>query len=227
MTQGHAGGFTYGVYPGQGGASAGCILFASLAQQPFDPTPLLANMQSNIVIIQIENWDDDMTPWPAPGLYPGDADFKGLASQTRNRIMDELLPHVRQAEGLEASKLGISGYSLGGLFALYTFLSDERFATVASMSGSLWYEGWLGYLDSLDKTHRALNGNFAYLSIGDKERRAKEEILHCVEDNTVKTVEMLRSWGMRVEYELNPGNHFQHAGERVAAGLRAIDAWFR
>lgn len=225
MKQRRAGGFTYHVYPGQGGANAGCILFTSLAQQPFDPTPLLASMQSTIVVIEIEDWDNDMTPWPAPGLYAGDPTFEGHASVTHARIVDELLPHLQRTQGIDTSRLGIAGYSLGGLFSLYSFLNDERFATVASMSGSLWYEGWLDYLGSLAKTHRDLAGDFAYLSIGDREKYAKEKILHGVEDNTVKTAEILRSWGMEVEYQLNPGNHFQNAGTRVADGLSAIDPW--
>lgn len=223
MSKGQAGGFAYNVYHGQDGAPGGCILFVTLAQQPFDPTPLLPGLKSTVVVVEIDDWDNDMTPWPAPGLYAGDADFRGLADDTRARIVSGLLPQLA-SDGVDTTRLGIAGYSLGGLFSLYTFLNDNRFACVASMSGSLWYEGWLDYLKSLDNTHRALDGSFVYLSIGNKEKRAKEKILHSVEDNTVKTADILRSWGMEVEYQLTEGNHFQHAYERVTAGLRAIDA---
>lgn len=40
--------------------------------------------------------------------------------------------------------IGIAGYSLAGLFALYALYKTDVFTRVASMSGSLWFPGIMG-----------------------------------------------------------------------------------
>ena len=44
----------------------------------------------------------------------------------------------------KASFIGIAGYSLAGLFALYALYKTDAFTRVASMSGSLWFPGIMG-----------------------------------------------------------------------------------
>lgn len=59
-----------------------------------------------------------------------------------------------------------------------------------------------------------------------KERRAREPILHCVEDNMGACADILRQAGCEARFEVGPGNHMQHGLERFAAGLSAIDDFF-
>lgn len=214
-------GFRYAVCgnPASHQTSALCIYYLGLPQALDALFPAFATLDCPIVYIVIDDWDNQLTPWPAKGLYPGDPDFKGEADTTLHTLVDDLIPHIEEAEGLAPSKRAISGYSLGGLFATYAFANCDVFEKLASMSGSFWYEGWIEYLEGL---HPNKQECFAYLSIGNKESKAREKILHSVQANTDKTAAILESWGAQVENRLVPGTHFDNVLQRVMDGLRSL-----
>lgn len=216
-----AGGFNYAFR--KGGGDDACIYYIGVAQQFDGLARALAGLSCDTVLIVIDNWDDDLTPWPAPGLYQGDADFRGLAAETLGRLVGEAVPAIEGDAGVAPTRRAIAGYSLGGLFSLYAFANNRTFDAVASMSGSFWYPGWVDYLHGL-KSHPT--EGFAYLSLGDRERAAREPILHSVQANTEATVGILNGWGVKTQWRLVPGNHFQHADQRVRDGLAALASWF-
>jgi predicted alpha/beta superfamily hydrolase len=180
------------------------------------------HLRANLASFPVHDWDDELTPWLAPGLYHGDADFEGLASRTYERVMGPFLDGVEAAHGLQPRSVALAGFSLAGLFSLHSFMTDTRLAAAASLSGSVWYEGWPDYLAGCTTP---MAGRFAYLSIGTKERLASPEILHAVEDRTRLTAETLRRLGAEVEFRTGPGSHLQHVDERITAGLEALDAF--
>lgn len=223
---------------------APCILFTNMPTHHFDLKPIVGDLRSYVLSVNVPDWDDALTPWVAPGLYRGDPDFGGRALETLDALAKGLIPHVceiiRMRCGRVPARWAIAGYSLGGLFSLYAFTQGSihppatepgapaafPFCAVASMSGSVWYEGWLGYLRDLAGSNAVdLDGTFAYLSIGSKERHAAQRILHCVQDNTSQTAALLGEMGARTKFEVGPGNHFQFREERLRAGLGALDAW--
>lgn len=147
-----AGGFNYAFR--KGGGDGTCIYYIGVAQQFDELARALVGLPCDVALIAIDNWDDDLTPWPAPGLYRGDADFKGLAAETLERLIGEALPAIEGDAGIAPSRRAIAGYSLGGLFSLYAFVNDRAFDAVASMSGSFWYPGWVDYLRGLRTIRR-------------------------------------------------------------------------
>lgn len=196
-----------------------CIYLLGLPQQIDDTHTALRSISCPVVYIVIDDWDNQLSPWSAKGLYRNDADFKGEAPEFLDTLVHELVPAIEKGEGLAPKQRAISGYSLAGLFSVFAFASCDFFKHVASMSGSFWYEGWTEWLGSLE---RDKHGSFAYLSLGNKERRAKEKILHRVQDATDFTAETLAKWGATVEHHMVPGTHFEHILERVEAGLTAL-----
>lgn len=204
-----------------GDPEAPCICFVDMVEHPFHPERVAEGLHSNMIDIGYPDWDDTLTPWPAKGLYAGDPDFRGLAGDTLAELLKEILPAAEAEHGLSPSARGIAGYSLGGLFALFAFTRSDAFSAVSSMSGSVWYEGWTESLEGLPFDGR---GKGAFLSLGESERLAKEEILHSVQDRTCETAGFLRSRGCSVEVSIGPGNHFQHGQERVRKGLEALDS---
>ena len=64
----------------------------------------------------------------------------------------------------------------------------------------------------------------AYLSVGDREKIARDPRLAKVEDKTLKTAEILREKGVEILFELNEGNHFTHPEIRLAKGVAALAA---
>ena len=212
-------GFHYLVLRSEEG-SAPCIYYLGLPQEMEGAQRLSDGFGCTIVYIVIDQWDDQLTPWPAKGLYRNDPDFRGEAAHFLDALVNRLIPAIEEAEGFMATRRAIAGYSLAGLFSVYAFANCALFSCVASMSGSFWYEGWTDYIASLDLDKR---GCSAFFSLGDRERKAKEKILHRVQENTEITIEVLESWGVTVRHHLVLGGHFDNVYERVREGLAFLD----
>lgn len=204
------------------GSESPVIYIIDLPEQPFDLTGLAGGRACTIVKFPVPDWDDNLTPWPAKGLYRGDPDFGGRAGLTLAQLLEEVIPAIEAAEGLVPSRRALCGYSLAGLFSLYAFTHCGYFDACACLSGSVWYEGWVEHLRELDFDGA---GRFAYLSIGTKEKRAAPAILHSVQDNMEQCAQVLKERGCTVEYALGPGNHMQFHRERFEAGLAALAAF--
>lgn len=209
---------------GAGGTSAPCIYFVDLPEHPFDVAPAADGLSCSVARFPVHGWDDALTPWPAPGLYAGDADFGGQADATIEDIGSRIIPGIEAACGIAPRARALAGYSLGGLFSLYAFTRMPGISAVASMSGSTWYDGWLDYLEAA--TYEG-SGRFACLSLGSRERHAMPRRLHVVEDDTRETARMLEARGAEVRLSIGPGSHLQHVDERLRDGLAALDAWLR
>ena len=207
---------------GTGGSASPAIYVIDSPEHPFDLAGPAAGIACTIVKVPVTNWNDNLTPWPAPGLYRGESDFGGNAARTLDGLRDRVIPAIERDCGLHPHKRAICGYSLGGLFALYAFAHCTRFDACACLSGSVWYDGWVEHLRGLglDGT-----GRFAYLSVGSKEKRAAREPLKRVQDNMGQCADILRERGCEVDYAVGPGGHMNFIPERFAAGLAALDAF--
>jgi hypothetical protein len=130
-----------------------------------------------------------------------------------------MVPDIEAQIGFSPAFRAIAGYSLAGLFALCAVYRTDLFRRVASMSGALWYDGFLEFL----KAHRPLGPlEKAYFSLGDREAKTRNPRLAVVEECTVAAEGVLRGQGVATVLEFNPGNHFADVAERVAKGIRWI-----
>ncbi|MBQ9007207.1 MAG: alpha/beta hydrolase [Atopobiaceae bacterium] len=208
------------VIVGSDGPSSPAVFVIDSPDHPLDVTLLAHGRRCTIVMVPASNWNESLTPWPAPALYREEPPFGGKAAGTLTELIEEAMPFAESRAGLSPQARAICGYSLGGLFALYAFTHSTAFTACACLSSSVWYEGWVDHLRSLDLQ---LSGHFAYLSLGTKERRGALPIMRTVQDNMEACTQILRSWGCTTQFELGPGNHFQHVNERFEAGLSALD----
>ena len=97
-----------------------------------------------IVALPVDDWNAELTPWPAPPLRRGKP-FAGNADkmlERLDRLMSELPALLKSNMGITVSKCLLIGYSLGGLCALWAATMRGCFDGVASVSGSLWYDGF-------------------------------------------------------------------------------------
>ena len=151
-------------------------------------------------------WNRDYSPWPAPGVRGG-GDFTGGAAAHLRFIEETLLPALyREYPALPGpAHCAAAGYSLGGLFALWAGYESAAFGAAATLSGSLWFDGWAEYAE----THTPQAGT-VYLSLGKSEERAGDPRVAAVGDNTRLTSELLaRALGEEhVCLEWNRGGHF-------------------
>ena len=160
------------------------------------------------------DWDRDYTPWTikAPSVSgasrPGQREFAGKAGDYLDYLAETALPYLEREIPIcpdTASRM-IVGYSLGGLFALWAGYESGRFGGIASLSGSLWYEGWVDYV----RSHGLLPDTRVYLSLGKSEEHSSNEDMRRVGDCTRLTYEHLagKLGEGRVVLEWNRGGHF-------------------
>ena len=148
----------------------------------------------------------------------GDGDLKrdacGEAEETLAYIEDVLLPWIRRAYGDMPCVL--AGYSLGGLFALWAAYRTESFDGICAVSPSLWVRGWDAYAEG-----RVACADAVYLSLGDKEERARNVRMAAVGDCVRRQASRLTrqlAEGKTV-FEWNRGGHFDDEPGRMARGL--------
>lgn len=160
------------------------------------------------------DWNDDLSPWPIDKLFADDEPCGGKAGEWLAVLTGEVIPQVEA--GLPVSRRIVAGYSLAGLFALWSTYNTDVFSGVVSGSGSLWYPGFIDYARShpFCRTPEAI-----YLSLGDRERFSQIKLLTTVEDATRNLYEYYRQAGINTAFELNPGNHFRQGAWRMARGI--------
>ena len=110
------------------------------------------------------------------------------------------------------------GYSLAGLFALWAMYQTDIFAGCATCSGSMWYPGFVEYVNS----QPTLANKHIYFSLGGKESRTSDRLMATVADRTKEIYDLLKK-DNDVIYEINPGGHFADSGKRLAKAVKWIE----
>ena len=81
-----------------------------------------------LIAIKVQNWNTDLSPWAAPAVF-GKEEFGNGASDT----LAEVLKHCTD----QKKTYIIGGYSLAGLFALWSAYQTDVFKGVAAASPSV------------------------------------------------------------------------------------------
>ena len=170
--------------------------------------------ECGIVAWQVGDWDTALTPWPAPGLRKGQS-FGDGAGETL-AALERALPEIEGVCGICAPRV-IMGYSLGGLFALWASTRSAMFAGCGSVSGSLWYDGLMQYIDGAE-----FRAKYYYLSLGDREPKGRSPRLAAVGDGTSHVVKALEARGVDSFFEWNEGNHFNDPAGRMLKCARYL-----
>ncbi len=164
-------------------------------------------------------WNHDMSPWAIQQVTKNNIPFTGGADAYLKILTEEVIPEVEQIVPGRSLWRGLAGYSLAGLFALYSMYQTEAFARFASASGSLWFPEFKEYaIGSQMKTVPEA----IYISLGDKECRTRNLYMKTVQEHTEEIVACYRERGIDIIYKLNPGNHFQDTVRRMASGIAWI-----
>lgn len=170
-----------------------------------------------LVCIMGVDWNRDMSPWPAPRAFASGEDFAGGADRYLSELAERIVPEAERSLACKPSMRGIAGYSLSELFALYALYKSDLFTVAGSMSGSLWFDGWMDFMRGKPLKTACPR---VYLSLGDRESKTKNARLATVESCTRQAAEILRERDADVFLEMNPGNHFVDVAERSAKGIR-------
>ena len=170
----------------------------------------------SLVAFKIEDWNSELTPWEMP-LLRGKGNFGDGAAGTLEFMKNDLIPALSEyinAENKEIKYI-LGGYSLAGLFSLWSVYQTDIFEGIAAVSPSVWYKGWIEYVE----TEKPLSEKI-YLSLGDTEEKTKHQILSKIGENIRKQHEILeKSGNVKTVLEWNEGNHFKNPDIRTAKGF--------
>lgn len=173
---------------------------------------------ANMVVLSGMDWNRDMSPWPAPAVFSRESDFGGKATDFLNYLLSDVIPAVERELAMGAvSHRRLVGISLSGLFALWASCQTNAFHRVASLSGSLWYDGFAEWM-----AKQTPHIERAYLSLGNREKLSRNVRMATVEDTTIRVAELLKCKGVETVLELNPGTHFAPLLPRMEKALKAL-----
>ena len=161
-------------------------------------------------------WEHDLSPWEIPPISKNSPPCTQGADEYLPLLTERILPEAEaQLGGLPAWR-ALAGYSLAGLFAVYSLYHTALFSRAASISGSLWFPGFKEYVLSheMKRTPDCL-----YFSVGSKEAKTRNPFLQTVCQNTEEIEAFYHSKGIDTRFCLNPGTHYTEPIRRTAAGL--------
>ncbi|MBP5553278.1 MAG: esterase [Lachnospiraceae bacterium] len=174
----------------------------------------LANRDFAFVSFHIDDWNKELSPWCASPVF-GKESFGDGASQTLRHVTDELIPSAKKILKLsDTIPVVLGGYSLAGLFSLWSAYNSSAFDSVCGISPSVWFEGWKDYASKNKPLCQKV-----YLSLGNKEEKTKNKIMASVGDNIRYQYDLLKAEDIFSTLEWNEGGHFNDPAGRCAKGF--------
>ena len=190
--------------------------FSSEGRKVYEAAQATSCPPFTLVTISDLDWNHDMVPWDSPPAFKNADPCTGGADDYLQLLTEEIIPTAEKKIAGVPCWRGIAGYSLAGLFALYSIYQTDLFSRVGSMSGSLWFHGIKEYIFSHEPKRRP---DCMYFSLGDKESKTRNAVLQSVQQNTEEIHAFYQSKGIDTVLQMNPGNHYNHAAERTATGI--------
>ena len=160
----------------------------------------------SIVVIDDVDWNYDLTPWPAEGVFKKAKPFGGHAAGFLDKLTCEMMPDTEKRLSIKEAERTILGVSLSGLFAVWSMFETDAFTNVISISGSLWYDGFVEWMEK--QTPSPLVKKVCML-LGEKEKLAKDKRMATVEEKSLAAADVIKSRSQAaVMFEIVEGTHF-------------------
>lgn len=182
--------------------------------------PAAQRQDTTIVIITGMDWQNVFSPWPAPGVPKSSPDFKGQSPEFLHLLQSSLIPQIEATLQIDpAAERNLVGVSMSGLFALWQWMQCDTFRSIASLSGSFWYEGFIPWIKQISIPRKT---GKAYFLLGDQESHSNVKAFNTVGQNTAIIITLLTSNDITTEFQSVPGNHFSHPLPRLEKALTAL-----
>ena len=173
----------------------------------------------SIAVITNMDWDDDLTPWPAPGAPKGSPPFKGEAQEFLKQLQTVVMPRIEREMEMTPRYRDLVGVSLSGLFTTWQWVICDTFMNIASLSGSFWYEG---FVEWFEENLKARKPGKAYFSLGKREGLTHVPQFKPVVKDTALVVEHIASLGITHEFQSVPGDHYQFPIDRLTLAFNYL-----
>lgn len=170
-----------------------------------------------LVVINGVEWNQDMVPWDIPPVSRNDAPYTGGADNYLQLMTDTIIPNAEKYIQGSIAWRGLAGYSLAGLFAVYSMYRTTLFSRIASISGSLWFPDFKEYVFSQEPMRKP---EHLYFSLGNRECKTKNPYLKTVQAHTEEIEKFYRKQGIDTVLCMNAGGHFKDTAKRTADGIQ-------
>ena len=194
--------------------------FEEDGQEIWNKTKELTHKEYVLVSISNIDWNREMSPWYMDKLFKGEENYAGKADEYIEILAEKIIPDISKEIGnlvhKDISEYIIAGYSLAGLFAIYSLYKTNMFSSAISCSGSLWYPNFIEYIK---ENELKIHPNKIYFSLGNRESKTKNELMSKVEEKTKIAERFYNKGNIETVYEENEGNHFQDVDLRIAKGI--------
>lgn len=184
-----------------------CYIISPMAFESALIDGLSAKYGCSLVVVTGMDWDNDLTPWPAPGQPSGCPPFEGKGASFMKLFNGSVIPEIERRidVGVRTVSRTLVGVSLSGLFTLWDWLQCDLFENMASISGSFWYSGFVTWLENLRIPEKS---GKVYMSLGDRETHTPVKAFQSVADDTAKVCHILSGAGINVVFESTKGTHY-------------------
>lgn len=168
------------------------------------------------ILIDENDWNHLLSPWSFMD-EEHHKNFRGEGKILLNRIINEIIPNIEKENKSQKLKYIIAGYSLAGMFGLWSLYQTDIFSGTISCSGSLWFPKMKEYILS----HKLNNSVNIYLSLGKKEEKVRDYYMCQVGNYTREIFDYLNKeeYVSKIIFEWNEGNHFHKISERMNKGF--------
>lgn len=190
--------------------------FGDEGKRVLDTLLQMTDADFSLAAVSDIDWNREMSPWP---YDDGRNAFAGGADAFLEELTGEIIPQAERLMSVHPSRRFIAGYSLAGLFAIYSLYRTDLFSGAVSASGSLWYPGFAEFAEKNDPVRMP---DRIYLSLGDRESKTRNPVMAAVGQRTEELCGLYASKGIGTVFESNPGNHFREPELRTAKGIAWI-----
>lgn len=175
----------------------------------------------SIAVIEAVDWNNDLTPWPAEGVFKKAKPFGGKASSFLEKLTHEILLETERGLGIEDAERTLLGVSLSGLFAIWAAFNTDAFTNIISISGSLWYDGFIEWMEEQAPSPQLKK---VCMLLGEKEKNSKEKRMAKVEERTLAAADILKAKSQAdISFELVEGTHFSPILPRLERAMKGIN----
>ena len=123
--------------------------------------------------------------------------------------------------GVEDAEWTLLGVSLSGLFAVWSAFNTDAFANIISISGSLWYDGFVEWMKEQTPSPQLKK---VCMLLGEKEKNSKEKRMATVEERTLAATDILKAKSQAaISFELVEGTHFSPIMPRLERAMLALE----
>ena len=138
---------------------------------------MLPDLSLTVIACEVKDWNLELSPWK--GVSIDGSILGGGGADFLDWIQNSLFPRIKE-QNIISEKCCIMGYSLAGLFAMWSLYETDLFDGIVCGSGSFWVDGWSDYAG----THALRKKASIYLSLGGKEDKTDNPLMATVGTRT-------------------------------------------